>query len=806
MTALNICIPHDSSSTDLPPDNNSSSAAPHTIINVTPATSTALRSNEFHLITINISSQLCPQLSPIKGCHRVELPLPRYALASHQCPLPPVTATTDLLPISTAVAPTSPSNPTAAATAPSGSATPSPPTSESVIFNVERDNYEFQVKIVYEKLPPKCARCGSIGHELATCRIGVHPSKPSLHGDNINGRKDNNNIGTDKSKLVYRSIVKNNDILNPEVSGNIAEDRVNDMVLPTLNIPEQKKATHPFPVESPGEETATGRPHSTDQNDNADLEVDPDPITLIDSEAIALIQRQSSNGPSVDDEGFELVISKTQRKRKKNQRVKSLVDLGHLEPGIANLKTREELANICHFHKPDIVCLSEPMVDFGVVPISFWNSLKLQLVGCNDRRTLHPNLWLFCSMDMLPLSILSCSQQEITLHMVIDLTPCMTTFVYASTSYLTFLNTTSWHDNWLDTSCIALPKTVSDQCALLFNNLKPIISGAKPFRFQTMWIHHKDFRELVVNSWTSTVVYGCPMFIFVEKLRVLKRIIRVWNKNDFGNVHDQVVRACEELSKIQCYISIHGMNEENYSKEAAAKEKVYEVKAAKCNLNCLMINDSLSTDHVTIANHVVDYYSNLYNSPHQPFANEIKDAVFAMDPTSAPDPDGFPRAFLSKGDPLSPLPFFCLAEEALSRGISHLHANGKLKPISSSRGCVPSSHALYVDDVFVFCKANARSLNNLMALLDSYDAASGQYINKDKCFFYLGKQSLHKESNIQSLLGFSTGKIPFTYLGVPIFNGRPPKSRLQSLADKVRSKLECWFGKLLSYGGSCSTC
>ncbi|KAK3190335.1 hypothetical protein Dsin_029896 [Dipteronia sinensis] len=50
-------------------------------------------------------------------------------------------------------------------------------------------------------------------------------------------------------------------------------------------------------------------------------------------------------------------------------------------------------------------------------------------------------------------------------------------------------------------------------------------------------------------------------------------------------------------------------------------------------------------------------------------------------------------------------------------------------------------------------------------------------------------------------LGFSRGKVPFTYLGVPIFNGRPRKSHLQSLADKVRSKLEGWFGKLLSMAG-----
>ncbi|KAK2656120.1 hypothetical protein Ddye_009172 [Dipteronia dyeriana] len=103
--------------------------------------------------------------------------------------------------------------------------------------------------------------------------------------------------------------------------------------------------------------------------------------------------------------------------------------------------------------------------------------------------------------------------------------------------------------------------------------------------------------------------------------------------------------------------------------------------------------------------------------------------------------------------------------------------------------------------ILFFCKEYARSLDNIMPFLDSYGAASGQSINNDKCFFYLGKHALQRESNIQSLLGFNRGKVHFTYLRVPIFNGRPRECHLQSLANKVRSKLEGWFGKLLSMAG-----
>jgi len=51
------------------------------------------------------------------------------------------------------------------------------------------------------------------------------------------------------------------------------------------------------------------------------------------------------------------------------------------------------------------------------------------------------------------------------------------------------------------------------------------------------------------------------------------------------------------------------------------------------------------------------------------------------------------------------------------------------------------------------------------------------------------------------LIGFNKGSLPVTYLGVPIFKGKPEKSHLQPIADKIKSKLSAWKASLLSIDG-----
>lgn len=150
-----------------------------------------------------------------------------------------------------------------------------------------------------------------------------------------------------------------------------------------------------------------------------------------------------------------------------------------------------------------------------------------------------------------------------------------------------------------------------------------------------------------------------------------------------------------------------------------------------------------------------------------------------------------------QGDPLSPL-LFCLAEEVLSRGITSLVSRGELNLMAGPRGTHVPSHVLYTDDVMIFCKGTQQNLHSLMDLFRRYGEVLGQVINPNKSTFYSGGLSANRQAGIANALGFSVGKLPFTYLGVPLFQGKPRRVHLQPIADRIKSKLAGWKASLLS--------
>jgi len=56
-------------------------------------------------------------------------------------------------------------------------------------------------------------------------------------------------------------------------------------------------------------------------------------------------------------------------------------------------------------------------------------------------------------------------------------------------------------------------------------------------------------------------------------------------------------------------------------------------------------------------------------------------------------------------------------------------------------------------------------------------------------------------NHVVNLLGFNIGTLPFPYLGVPIFKGKPKAAYLKPLADKIKIKLASWKASLLSIAG-----
>jgi hypothetical protein len=144
---------------------------------------------------------------------------------------------------------------------------------------------------------------------------------------------------------------------------------------------------------------------------------------------------------------------------------------------------------------------------------------------------------------------------------------------------------------------------------------------------------------------------------------------------------------------------------------------------------------------------------------------------------------------------------FCIAEEVLSRNISKLVEDGQLHPFKGTRNVSIPSHCLYADDVLVFCNGRHSNLIALKHLFTRYAMASGQVVNASKSTFYDGSIPQARVHQIAISLGFSIGVLPFIYLGVPIFKGKPKAIYFQPIADKIKSKLAAWKASLLSIAG-----
>ena len=87
-----------------------------------------------------------------------------------------------------------------------------------------------------------------------------------------------------------------------------------------------------------------------------------------------------------------------------------------------------------------------------------------------------------------------------------------------------------------------------------------------------------------------------------------------------------------------------------------------------------------------------------------------------------------------------------------------------------------------------------------MNTLKEYENTSGQLINGDKSHFMLHSNAFTStRDRINRLAGFKHG--PITYLGCPLFAGRPRNNYFSDLVCKVGGRITGWQTKQLSYGG-----
>ncbi|XP_019435225.1 PREDICTED: uncharacterized protein LOC109341721 [Lupinus angustifolius] len=451
----------------------------------------------------------------------------------------------------------------------------------------------------------------------------------------------------------------------------------------------------------------------------------------------------------------------------------------------------------------------------------------------------------------------------------------------------------SWMTIWQQSYCCTLPRSASDHHPIMFGFCNEQARVQSQFRFHKMWLKHEGLRGVVEAHWANRVV-GCPMFILASKLKGLKNILKVWNKEVFGNIHIRVKEAFKNLEDLQLRITNEGQSDTLMTQEDQAqknllgaliseeefwKEKsrlnwkirgdrntaffhnIAKIRYATKSMCILRQGEETLLHRQEIDNHVLSYFTNLYASENVtqpsnlidyvipklvtqednnmlsriPLDDEIRDAVFAMNGEGAPSPDGFGGCFFQEfWDIVGPdvchsvNQFFTQASEAVNL-LDHKTLGGNLalkldvkKAFDTIdwRFLMDTLKALgfhnsfihWIEVIFNSAKLSIsvsghnvggikRDLLAIKDLFNDYANVSSQYLNLTKCKFYSTQANARKIGKLTSWLGFGAGSLPFNYLGVPVFQGKPKAIHLQPIADRIINKLVKWKGCCLSIMG-----
>jgi hypothetical protein len=102
-----------------------------------------------------------------------------------------------------------------------------------------------------------------------------------------------------------------------------------------------------------------------------------------------------------------------------------------------------------------------------------------------------------------------------------------------------------WFQKYGNTSVEFIDGVVSDHSPAVIVIDHFISFGPKPIKFFNFWADHSLFLDWVKEGW-SYYVEGYPMYQLYVMLKAVKRVLKIKNKEVFGELGQKVLQAWEK--------------------------------------------------------------------------------------------------------------------------------------------------------------------------------------------------------------------------------------------------------------------
>ncbi|XP_012832503.1 PREDICTED: uncharacterized protein LOC105953389 [Erythranthe guttata] len=118
----------------------------------------------------------------------------------------------------------------------------------------------------------------------------------------------------------------------------------------------------------------------------------------------------------------------------------------------------------------------------------------------------------------------------------------------------------SFHLSFPNLKVVHLERTLSDHAPLCVSFEQLLDSVRTRFIFQRMWVDHSSFLEIVKKAWTIPV-FGSPSYIFQQKMHNVRRVLKRWNWEVFGDLQSNIKASQQTIQAFENELQ-QGSNDE----------------------------------------------------------------------------------------------------------------------------------------------------------------------------------------------------------------------------------------------------
>ena len=144
-----------------------------------------------------------------------------------------------------------------------------------------------------------------------------------------------------------------------------------------------------------------------------------------------------------------------------------------------------------------------------------------------------------------------------------------------------------------------------------------------------------------------------------------------------------------------------------------------------------------------------------------------------------------PTRGIRHSDPLSPY-LFLICSKALNQQLQHAARSEVIRGFSLCRNGPRINHFFFADDTLLFCHASRGDLEAILKLLQLYEQAFRQKLNRDKTTVFFSKATIEEQRmELVEFLGVNEVWEYEKYLGIPAVVGRNKKESLNYFRERV---------------------